>query len=255
MCGRYTVKTPAQKLAQTFEIDPDRFPPLSPRFNVSPTQKVLVVRLGREGKWELAFLRWGLVPSWSKDPKQGPLLINARAETVAEKPTFRAAFQRRRCLVAADGFFEWKTDGATKTPYYITLAGGPPFAFPGLWEEWHGEDGAVIESCTIVTTAANEFMRSLHHRMPVILTPAEHGKWMEPRSEKNELLALLRQYPSEALRAWPVSTVVNSPKNDSPACVVKQAGAPYVLNAGESDHSRGCRGGFGTTGAPWLARG
>src|ERR1700733_8566351 len=168
MCGRFTLRTPARDLVEIFELL--REPELTPRYNITPTQNVAVVR--QDGKRrELSMMRWGLVPAWSKDPKAGPPLINARAETVATKPSFRTAFKRRRCLIPVDGFYEWQkqSDSKTKIPHYIRMAKDRAFAFAGLWETWRGTDGSALDSCTIVTTEANDLMHSLAARLRVTL--------------------------------------------------------------------------------------
>jgi putative SOS response-associated peptidase YedK len=213
MCGRFTLRTRREELAEHFGIPVAETPP---RYNIAPTQEVFAVRAARAGR-EFVSLRWGLIPSWAKDKKIGARLINARADTVADKPSFRSAFKSRRCLIPADGFFEWKKTGNKKQPYYVTLRDGGPFAFVGLWERWHGEEGDV-QSCSIATTDANELMRPLHDRMPVILDPKDYAAWLDQTPRPNEeLLALLRAFPSEAMRAGPVSTLVNSPRNQGPA--------------------------------------
>jgi putative SOS response-associated peptidase YedK len=169
-------------------------------------------------------MRWGLVPTWSKDPKAGPPIINARAETLATKPAFRSAFKRRRCLIPADGFYEWqKIAGAkVKQPFYIRLAKDRPFAFAGLWEKWHNDEGSLLESCTIVTTEPNDVMRPLHDRMPVILPDEEYARWLDPKNEDvDELQELLRPYPAEEIAACPITTFVNSPRNDGPECITR----------------------------------
>jgi putative SOS response-associated peptidase YedK len=219
MCGRFTLRTPARDLVEIFELL--REPELSPRYNIAPTQRVAVVRQDGKSR-ELSMMRWGLVPAWSKDPKAGPPLINARAETVATKPSFRTAFKRRRCLIPADGFYEWqKTDSKTKIPHYIRMAKDRPFAFAGLWECWHGSDESDLESCTIVTTEANELMCSLHDRMPVILPEENFAQWLDPKNENvPELEALLRPYAAGEMTAFPISTLVNSPRNESPECIL-----------------------------------
>jgi putative SOS response-associated peptidase YedK len=218
MCGRFVRTTPLPVLAELF-----LFPEVAeqpPRYNIAPTQPVAAVRAtGDPRHRELAFLRWGLVPSWAEDPKIGYRLINARAETAADKPSFRSAFRQRRCLIPADGFYEWQKAGAKKQPYFIGMADGKPFAFAGLWDHWEG-DGQVIESCTILTTSANEAVRPLHERMPVILPPEHYDQWLDPRMTKPELLQpLLGPYPAEALKIYPVNPVVNNPRNDSPQCL------------------------------------
>ena len=220
MCGRFTLRTPARDLVEVFELL--REPELSPRYNIAPTQRVAVVRQSGKDR-ELGVMRWGLVPSWSKDPKAGPPLINARAETVATKPSFRTAFKHRRCLIPADGFYEWqKTDSKTKIPHYIRMAKDRPFAFAGLWETWHGNDGSALDSCTIVTTDANDLMRPLHDRMPVILPEENFAQWLDPKNENApELETLLRPYSPAEMTAFPISTLVNSPRNDCPECIAR----------------------------------
>ena len=220
MCGRYTLRTLAAELAEFFDLICD--PVWAPRYNIAPTQTVLVVRQALHAPHrESALMRWGLVPSWSKS-LTGPPLFNARSETVAEKPSFRTAFKRRRCLIPADGFYEWQVvSPKQKQPHYITLRGGGPFAFAGLWESWQPPHGPSVESCTILTTSANSFMQPLHDRMPVILSPDEYTIWLDPElTEPEPLLSLLDQYPSGEMSAHPVGTLVNSVRNDSPDLAV-----------------------------------
>ena len=228
MCGRFTLRIPADELARLFTDlhCPDLVSPdgrlLQPRFNIAPTQNVLVVRSATHDRGgECVTLRWGLVPSWSKS-LTGPPLINARSETVADKPSFRTAFRRRRCLIPADGFYEWQAlTPKRKQPQYITLRSGQPFAFAGLWESWQPPNGSRIESCTILTTAANALMQQFHDRMPVILSPEEFAPWLDPEiTEPETLLPLLDQYPPDEMTTFPVSTRVNSVKNDSPELIV-----------------------------------
>ncbi|MDH3944981.1 MAG: SOS response-associated peptidase, partial [Anaerolineae bacterium] len=171
----------------------------------------------------LDLFTWGLVPSWSKDPKMGSRMINARAETLAEKPSFRAAYKRRRCLILADGFYEWvkKPGHKTKTPHYIQLTSGQPFAFAGLWEYWQGDDGSEIKSCTIITTEPNSLIGKLHNRMPVILPPETYDLWLDPgEASREQLDPLLKAYPSEEMKHHPISTLVNSPANDVPEVIL-----------------------------------
>ncbi|MCH7813503.1 MAG: SOS response-associated peptidase, partial [Planctomycetes bacterium] len=168
----------------------------------------------------LELLRWGLIPSWAKDPAIGARMINARSETAAEKPSFRAAFRRRRCLLPADGFYEWQRSGRVKQPYYIRLKHGPPFALAGLWEQWHSPDGSLVETCTILTTEPNELVKPLHNRMPVLLTPDVFDLWLDPAmTDPARIQPLLRPCPPEQMIAQPVTTHVNSPRNDDPACI------------------------------------
>lgn len=217
MCGRFTLRTPARDVARAFGLDLlDDWPP---RYNVAPTQSVAAVRQPAGEQRQLVFLHWGLVPSWADDPTIGNRMINARAETLATKPAFRKAFRQRRCLIPSDGFYEWQQQGRQKQPYYFTLADGGLFALAGLWERWE-KNALVIESCTIITTAANSLVAPLHDRMPVILPPDDYGLWLDANVEDVERLqSLLRPLSAEAMRARPVSTLVNSPRNDSPACL------------------------------------
>lgn len=215
MCGRFSQRSPAKKVAERFKVE--EVPPLVERYNVAPTQSVLVVRepVGREA----AFLKWGLVPRWAKDPAVGNRLINARAETVTEKPSFREAFSRRRCLVPMEGFYEWARRGDRKRPFYFHMKGGEPFAVAGLWEVWEG-DGDPLETCTLLTTEANELLAGYHDRMPVILRPEDYDLWLDSEVRSVErLLPLLRPYPREEMTTYAVSLMVNSPSNDSPRCV------------------------------------
>lgn len=219
MCGRFAFYSPAEATAALFgaNADGDR----KPRYNIAPTQDIAAVRVSRNGGLELVDLRWGLVPFWARDPAIGNRMINARAETVAEKPSFRTAFRKRRCLVLADGFYEWRREGESKVPYFITRAIDEPMAFAGLWEDWTDkETGESIQSATIVTTAANDFMAELHQRMPVVLTPELAPRWLDIDDD------LLTAYPElcPRLRAWPVGRDVNSPRNED-AGLIEPAGS------------------------------
>lgn len=219
MCGRFTVRLPSPDLAAAFGIA-ETARETAPSFNVAPGRVVPVVVDEGEGRRLDAF-RWGLIPHWAKDPSIGERLINARAETVAEKPAFRQAFLRRRCLILADGFYEWKAEGTRKTPYFISLDGVPVFAFAGLWEHWTPPGGEPVLSCAILTVEANAFMRPIHHRMPVILPPEAYGAWLDPHNgDRQALLALLKPCPSEGMRAHPVSSFVNAARHDSIQCVL-----------------------------------
>ena len=219
MCGRFTLTNPDQDLALQFDLP--EIPDLQPRYNIAPTQPVAAVRVAPESAVrELALLHWGLIPFWAKDPKIGSRMINARSETAAEKPSFRAAFRRRRCLVVADGFYEWQKLNDGKQPFYIRLHDGKPFAFAGLWEHWEGPDGAVIESCTLLTTEPNDVIRPLHNRMPVILQPRDYDLWLDPEVQQAEQLQpLLGPYLPGDMEAYPISRWVNSPRNDDPRCI------------------------------------
>lgn len=220
MCGRFTLTVNPSELEEGFEnfSFPKKF---SPRFNISPTQPVLAI--SNDNKNKADFFLWGLIPSWSKDPSIGNKLINARGETIAEKPSFRGAYKYKRCLIIADGFYEWKANQnqKTKTPYYIHMKERNPFAFAGLWDEWHSPDGDSIRTCTIITTEPNELMSSLHNRMPVILHPKDYDSWLDPAPQTDpSLLRLIQPYPTSQMTAHPVSTLVNKPSNDVPECVV-----------------------------------
>jgi putative SOS response-associated peptidase YedK len=216
MCGRYSLTTPVDALRDLFGFDAR--PNLAPRYNIAPTQEVAVVRLASEaGGRQLAMLRWGLIPSWAKDPSIGSRMINARAETVAEKPAFRTAFRRRRCLVLADGSYEWKTSGdGPKQPWRITCADAAAFAFAGLWEHWDSPDGETLESCTIVTTEAAPAISHIHPRMPVILAPGERESWLS--GDPADAGGLLHPYDG-TLEAYPVSRRVNNVRNDDDALI------------------------------------
>ncbi len=219
MCGRFTLRTPAHRLAEA--IGAHELPNLPPRYNIAPTQDAAVVRRPREGEGrELAMLRWGLVPPWSEGPDSGYSMINARAETIATKSAFRSAFRHRRCLVPADGFFEWQKVDGRKQPYLVELSDGEPFAFAGLWEHWEGLGGDVIDSFTIIVTEANELLRPIHDRMPVILDPPDYDLWLEGGpAVARAAHDLLQPYPAERMVAHPVSRRVNNPRHDDPECI------------------------------------
>ncbi len=218
MCGRFTLAADPDTLATLFELD--TVPELRPRYNIAPTQPVAAVLLDAERqRRQFTFLTWGLIPSWAKDIKIGARMINARSETVAEKPAYRSAFKYRRCLIPASGFYEWQRRRGGKQPYYIALHDHQPFAIAGLWERWQSPDGSVIESCTLLTTTPNELIRPLHNRMPVILPPVVFQEWLSPRTPATRLQPLLRPYPADAMIAYPVSTRVNSPAYDAPDCI------------------------------------
>lgn len=219
MCGRFSQTASPEVIAQQFELnDPPLF---KPRYNIAPSQNIAAIRIepGTTIR-NLVMLRWGLIPSWTKDTKIGNQCINAKAETVAEKPAFQAAFKKRRCLVVATGFYEWQVQGRTKQPMWIGLQSKQPFAFAGLWEHWTPAEGEPLETCTIITTEPNDLMASIHNRMPVILAPTSYGQWLDPAFQNIEpLKALLRSYLSEELTAYPVSTLVNNPRHDAPQCL------------------------------------
>jgi putative SOS response-associated peptidase YedK len=213
MCGRFARYQKPSVYAELFQVESL---PGGPSYNVAPTQDVAAIRV-RQDRREGVLLRWGLIPFWSKDGKAS--FINARSETVLEKPAFRNAFHKRRCLVPADGYFEWKAEGKAKRPFYFHLRDGRSFAFAGLWDCWRGPDGPV-ESCAVLTTQANELSRPVHDRMPVILAPRACELWLDPEvDDPATLRALLQPYPAEAMDAYPVSPLVNSPRNDRPECI------------------------------------
>jgi putative SOS response-associated peptidase YedK len=218
MCGRFSQSLEGEAIAQAFQLA--EIPPWTPRYNIAPTQAVpAIVAFSPAGDRHFKPLRWGLIPSWSKDPSIGAKLINARAETIAEKPSFRSAFKHRRCLIAADGFYEWRKQQGKKQPFYYRLANGAPFGFAGLWERWESADG-VLETCTILTTEANELVAETHDRMPVILHPETYDQWLDPTLQKTESLqSLLRPYEAGAMVAYAVNSGVNSPLNDTPDCI------------------------------------
>ena len=216
MCGRYTLKTPAGVLTERFDIE-ESSTSITSSYNIAPTQQVATV-LAENGKRKLEMLHWGLIPSWAMDPEVGNRMINARAETVAEKPSYRKAFQERRCLILADGFYEWQKTDNGKQPFYIRMEDESPFAFAGLWESWR--NGREIRSCTIITTAPNELAASIHNRMPVILHPEDYDMWLDPDFDEREpLTSLLKPFPAEAMEAYPVSRRVNKPANNDAGVV------------------------------------
>jgi putative SOS response-associated peptidase YedK len=218
MCGRFTLTRPATDVREQFQLD--TMPELQPRYNIAPTQPVLAVRSSDGDHREAVFLRWGLVPSWASDLSIGNRLLNARSETAAEKPSFRAAFLRRRCLIVADGFYEWQTVLGKKQPIHFRFRDGRLFALAGLWEHWNAADGIAVESCTILTTSANELVRPLHERMPVILDPVHHKGWLDPRfGDKAALQSWLTTWPAEEMTGVPASVRVNNPRNEGPSCL------------------------------------
>ena len=219
MCGRYTLIADIGDLAQRFEFDGTDFR-YDPGYNIAPTESVLTVRnvVGREGM----FMKWGLIPFWAKDPKIGARMINARAETVAEKPAFRNALKRRRCLVLSDGYYEWQKTPAGKRPFRIILKSGEPFAMAGLWETWKDPKGKAIPSCTIITTAANEYVAPIHHRMPVILPRESEEPWLDAGIEEAaSLTQMLVPAPEGYLHAYEVSTMVNYASNNGPEVMAR----------------------------------
>lgn len=214
MCGRFTLRSNPRALAKLFEVDEPLF--YAPRYNIAPTQPVAVVRLNEaRDKREWALTRWGLVPHWTKSAPSSAPLINARADTLAEKPAFRDAFRHRRCVIPADGFFEWRQEDDRKQPIYITMIDDAPFGLAGVWESWQAPDGTEIESCAIITTEANALLRTIHDRMPVILPPTRYSAWLDVEHvSPNEAWRLLQPYDAFAMKAAPVSSRVNSARVD-----------------------------------------
>jgi putative SOS response-associated peptidase YedK len=220
MCGRFTLTVNPAELQDTFSdiIFPKKF---APRFNIAPSQPLLAIP--NDGANTADFFLWGLIPMWAKDPSIGNHLINARGETVAEKPSFRGSFKYKRCLILADGFYEWKADSGrkTKTPYFIHMKDRKPFVFAGLWDVWESPDGSSIKTCTIITTEPNELMEPIHNRMPLILHTRDHARWLDASPQTpDSLLSLIKPYPADNMSAYPVSTLVNKPTNDMPELVI-----------------------------------
>jgi putative SOS response-associated peptidase YedK len=219
MCGRFALTVDPADLQEAFPgfIFPAQY---APRYNIAPTQPILA--LPNDGTGKADFFVWGLIPSWAKDPTIGSRMINARAETLAEKPAFRAAYKYHRCLIFANGFYEWQARPGTKikVPHFIHLKSGAPFAFAGLWEHWQSPDGSEVRSATIVTTEPNELMSPIHNRMPVILPAASQAQWLDP-APRSGLQSLLVPYPAAEMEAYPISTLVNSPANDRPEILAR----------------------------------
>jgi putative SOS response-associated peptidase YedK len=215
MCGRFSLTTDEAILNERFRLA-GGIEPYVARYNCAPTQKLAVITNEEPGR--LSFFRWGLIPFWAKDEKIGNKMINARAESIEEKPSYKNAFRQRRCLVLADGFYEWKTKNG-KTPYRITMKDYQPFAMAGIWETWKNPEGKMIHSFSIITTSANELMKSIHERMPVILPPEFEETWLKS-DDPREIRGLLQPYESEKMQAWEVSKLVNSPRNDNPALIL-----------------------------------
>jgi putative SOS response-associated peptidase YedK len=221
MCGRFTQRQPAKGLKKEFGVE--EVPEIEARYNIAPTQSILGVRQTPDGR-EMSFLKWGLIPSWAKDNSMGARLINARSETVTEKPAFREAFKRRRCIIPANGFYEWQRTGGRKQPFFFHMRDDRPFGFAGLWDKWKNDDGEVIESCTILTTEANEVLMPVHDRMPVILAPDDYELWLDEDLRKGSLREeLLRPFPAPEIEGYPVSTSINSPRNQGVELIERAA--------------------------------
>ncbi|NIP73339.1 MAG: SOS response-associated peptidase [Gammaproteobacteria bacterium] len=220
MCGRFALHGGREQLLEQFALD--SLPPgLAPRYNIAPSQDVLIVRAGAHpGRRRAALMRWGLVPAWSREPRTKYSMINVRAETVAEKPAFRQPFRQRRCLIPANGFFEWQETAGAKQPWYVHLRDDELLAFAGLWEHWQDRAGPGLDSCTIIVTQPNELVRRLHDRMPVILAPENYERWLDPaRQDPDGLLPLLRPYPAKRMEAHRVGRAVNNPANEGPELI------------------------------------
>jgi len=241
MCGRFTLTSPIDEVAEYFRVLEGGWPQAAerpPRYNIAPTQPVACVRQPAEGGREIVEMRWGLIPYWAEDPAIGNRMINARAETLATRSAYKEPFRRRRCLVVADGFYEWRKEPGGKQPYYVYMADKKPFGFAGLWDRWRPRAGRLeglgdperaaeqlsadgrLESCAIVTGEPNELLEPIHDRMPVIVAPEHWEAWLDPELDEPESLQeILRTYPAERMRAHPVSTHVNKPANDDPECI------------------------------------
>ena len=218
MCGRFVLESDLGFLQGRFAFDAHRLE-YRPSYNIAPTQQVLTVT--NDGQRRAEFMRWGLIPFWAKDPKIGYRMINAVGETAATKPAFRAAFKKRRCLILADGFFEWRKDGKEKIPTYIFLKSREPFAFAGLWETWKSAEGENVRSCTILTTTPNQYIEPIHNRMPVILSEETEALWLDPLTEESAVLTpLLIPSPSQHLESYRVSNYVNTARNQGPECIL-----------------------------------
>lgn len=218
MCGRFTLTPSAEQIEARFGVP--LLQPYQPRYNIAPTQEILALISDAQGR-HIESLRWGLIPHWAKDPKIAQKLINARAETLFEKPSFRDAVKRRRCLIIADGFYEWRqTPQGKKIPVYVRLKSQEPFGFAGLWESWNFPDGQILKTCTIITTEPNELIKPIHNRMPVIVPKEYEGLWLDPSPKaRSELERVLRPYRAEELELFDVSAAVNSPSTDGPECI------------------------------------
>ena len=218
MCGRFALRSSAPEVARILGLE--EAVEIETRYNIAPSQSVPVCRADGDGHRSLARLRWGLIPHWAKDERIGYRMINARSETVAEKPAFRAAFKGRRCLVPADGYYEWRITNRRKQPYMLHLSEHRPFCFAGLWARWRRGDGETVESFTIMTTVPNRRCAEVHDRMPVILPSAAHEAWLDPDYQDLDALhQLLRPYPDAEMSYFAISTAVNNPRNDDPRCV------------------------------------
>ncbi len=219
MCGRFTSYYSSSEIAKAFNLT--NVPELEPRYNIAPTQQVgTILRSNSQSERKFKWLRWGLIPHWAKDKSICNKLINSRAETIAQKPSFRTAFRHSSCLIIASGFYEWQKQESGKQPFLIQQIDSLPLAFAGLWSTWQSPEDETIDTCTIITTEANEIMQPIHQRMPVILKSDDYEQWLDPTIQQPELLQpLLQPYSSDKLKTYPVSTLVNNPRNDNPKCI------------------------------------
>jgi putative SOS response-associated peptidase YedK len=217
MCGRFAQLQTISDLIKAYFVD-DVLTDVLPGYNISPGSRIISI-IRKDTKRLLVDFQWGLIPHWAKERAADRGLINARAESVSQKPSFRNAFKARRCLIPASGFYEWKKEGRIKIPYYVRLLTGRPFTFAGIHETWASPGGEEVATCAIITTGPNEIMKRIHDRMPVIIGDANRDAWLDPSLGPEDALSLLKPYPDDAMEAYPVSTLVNSPKNDSPDCI------------------------------------
>jgi len=222
MCGRYVLKAALPDIARMLGMHVDLG--LEPSYNIAPTRSVPACKMEAPGEKQLALMHWGLIPHWAKSKDSSYRMINARAETVAEKPAFRSALRHRRCLIPADGYYEWKAMAHAKQPYYFSMKDGRPFCFAGLWERWQPAEGEALESCAIITTGANALGAEIHHRMPVIVSADDYEQWLDPRiTQSDHVRPLLRAFPAQAMQVYPVSTLVNNARVDEPRCITPLA--------------------------------
>ena len=218
MCGRFSIHTPESRIREAFNLEHTEPLGLQSRYNIVPSQQIPIIRV-KETSREMVLAQWGLVPHWSTEPKTRYSTINARIESVAEKPTYRTPFKRRRCLIPADGFYEWKQAAGNKVPCHIHMKNSEVFAFAGLWDHWEGE-GKALDSCTIIVMPSNAIMKPIHERMPAIIAPAHYDYWLDSGvTDKQEIMQYLTSAPSSQLSAYPVSTWVNSPRNNGERCI------------------------------------
>ena len=225
MCGRFALKLPPAELVTRFGLS--ECADFEPRFNIPPGTDIPVIRRSPEGARVLHLLRWGLVPHWAKDPTIGNRLANARGESVADKPAFREAFRKRRCLVPADGFYEWKTEGRTKQPYYFSHLSGAPLVLAGLWESWRAPDGTILRTVCLITTSANALMAPIHDRMPVLLDPRDWSTWLEGSME--QAAQLIAPYADGALQCWPVDRRLNRPTEEGAGLIERVGGLEGIV--------------------------